>query len=194
VYLTEGNSWNSLSSSPSAPNIFRHHVYMCNWSSGSGISWAICKLAPRCSQITTPAPATVFAGRVPFLPPNQQCQSTEGICCSFALLIYWQLHINILCASEVGGGTAWRNVAAEVGTSGKRDADQSAGDERVGESRSDNRAPATAPTGSSPGWILIELASRMLLESGRDITALPCVIMCAAIFNPFDDIKFFFGL
>ena len=39
--------------------------------SGSGISWAICKSAPRSRQITTP-------GRMPFLPPNQQCQSTEG--------------------------------------------------------------------------------------------------------------------
>jgi len=47
--------------------------------SGSGISWAICKSAPRSRQITTPAPHhSVFTGRMPFLPPNQQCQSTEG--------------------------------------------------------------------------------------------------------------------
>ena len=47
--------------------------------SGSGISWAIWKSAPRSSQITTPAPhCSVFTGRMPFLPPNQQCQSTEG--------------------------------------------------------------------------------------------------------------------
>ena len=47
--------------------------------SGSGISWAICKSAPRCRQITMPAPHhSVFTGRMPFLPPNQQCQSTEG--------------------------------------------------------------------------------------------------------------------
>jgi len=39
--------------------------------SGSGISWAICKSAPRSRQITTPAPHH-------FLRPNQQCQSTEG--------------------------------------------------------------------------------------------------------------------
>ena len=37
--------------------------------SGSGISWAICKSAPHHS---------VFTGRMPFLPPNQQRQSTEG--------------------------------------------------------------------------------------------------------------------
>ena len=41
--------------------------------SGSGISWAICKSAPRSRQITTPAPQhSVFTGRLPFLPPNQQ--------------------------------------------------------------------------------------------------------------------------
>ena len=47
--------------------------------SGSGVSWAICKSAPRSRQITTPAPHhSVFTGRMPFLPPNQQRQSTEG--------------------------------------------------------------------------------------------------------------------
>jgi len=53
--------------------------------SGSGIrwgGWAICKSAPRSRQITTPAPhgptAQFFTGRMPFLPPNQQRQSTEG--------------------------------------------------------------------------------------------------------------------
>jgi len=47
--------------------------------SGSGISWAICKSTHRSRQITTPAPHhSVFTGRMPFLPPNQQRQSTEG--------------------------------------------------------------------------------------------------------------------
>jgi len=47
--------------------------------SGSGISWAICKSAPLSRQITTPAPHhSVFTGRMPFLPPNQQRQSSEG--------------------------------------------------------------------------------------------------------------------
>jgi len=46
--------------------------------SGSGISWATCKSAPRSRQITTPAPHhSVFTGRMPFLPPKQQRQSTE---------------------------------------------------------------------------------------------------------------------
>jgi len=46
----------------------------------SGISWAICKSASRSRQITIPAPHhSVFCtGRTPFLPPNQQRQSTEG--------------------------------------------------------------------------------------------------------------------
>ena len=47
----------------------------------SGISWDICKSAPRSRQITSPAPhnSKFFTGRMPFLPPNQQRQSTEGI-------------------------------------------------------------------------------------------------------------------
>ena len=47
--------------------------------SGSGISWTTCKAAPRSRQITMPAShLSVFTGWMPFLPPNQQCQSTEG--------------------------------------------------------------------------------------------------------------------
>ena len=42
-------------------------------------SWAICKSAPCSRQITTPAPHhSVFTGLMPFLPPSQQRQSTEG--------------------------------------------------------------------------------------------------------------------
>jgi len=49
--------------------------------SGSGISWAICKYALRSRQITTPAPHHLFftGPMMPFLPPSQQHQSTEGI-------------------------------------------------------------------------------------------------------------------
>ena len=47
--------------------------------SSSGISWATCKPAPSSRQITTPAPNhSVFTGRMIFLLPNQQRQSTEG--------------------------------------------------------------------------------------------------------------------
>ena len=51
------------------------------WWGGSGISWTICKsFAPHSRQITIPVPQhSVFRGQMPFLPPNQQCQSTEGI-------------------------------------------------------------------------------------------------------------------
>ena len=47
----------------------------------SGISWAICKSAPSSRQITTatPLPLSFFTGRMLFLPPNQHCQSTEGL-------------------------------------------------------------------------------------------------------------------
>jgi len=46
--------------------------------SSTGISWAVCKSAPRSRQITMPAPHhSVFTGQMPFLPPNQQHQSTE---------------------------------------------------------------------------------------------------------------------
>ena len=39
----------------------------------------ICKSAPRYRQISTPAPhRSVFTGQMPFLPPSQQCHSTEG--------------------------------------------------------------------------------------------------------------------
>jgi len=48
--------------------------------SGSGVSWAICKSAPCSRRTTTPAPHhSVFTGRMPFLLPNQQRQSTEGM-------------------------------------------------------------------------------------------------------------------
>ena len=52
--------------------------------SGSGISWAVCKSAPRSRQITMPAPHhSVFTGRMPYLPPTDsvkalKAQSTEG--------------------------------------------------------------------------------------------------------------------
>jgi len=47
--------------------------------SGSGISWDVCKSAPCSRQITTPTPHhSIFTGRMPFLMPNQQCQTIEG--------------------------------------------------------------------------------------------------------------------
>ena len=47
--------------------------------SGSGISWAICKSAPRSRQpCQHPNHSKFFTRRMPFLSPNQQRQSTEG--------------------------------------------------------------------------------------------------------------------
>ena len=48
----------------------------------SGISWTICKksFTPCSRQITMLAPHhSLFTGRMLFLMPNRQCQSTEGI-------------------------------------------------------------------------------------------------------------------
>jgi len=48
--------------------------------SGSGISWAIMQV---CTSLQTDnhastSPLSFFTGRMPFLPPNQEHQSTEG--------------------------------------------------------------------------------------------------------------------
>ena len=46
--------------------------------SGSGICWAICRSAPHPRQPQQHPTTQLFTGRMPFLPPNQQHQSTEG--------------------------------------------------------------------------------------------------------------------
>ena len=59
---------------------------------GTGISWTICKQsAPRSRLITTPAPHhSIFTGRMLFLTPNQQSQSTEVITLfTSGLLVLW---------------------------------------------------------------------------------------------------------
>ena len=61
----------------------------------SGISWSICKQsAPHSRQITL---SLIFIGRILFLMPNQQCQSTERInvkeskrFSALTLLVGWQ--------------------------------------------------------------------------------------------------------
>ena len=45
---------------------------------GSGICWAICKSAPHSRQPRQHPTTQFFTGRMPFLSPNQQRQSTEG--------------------------------------------------------------------------------------------------------------------
>jgi len=46
--------------------------------SGSGICWVICKSAPHPRQPRQHPTTQFFTGRMPFLPPNQQRQSSEG--------------------------------------------------------------------------------------------------------------------
>ena len=74
--------------------------------SGTGIGWAICKSAPRTKKITMPAPHhSVFTGWMPFLPPNQQCQSTEGIwdaCDVTKKIRKWQTHSDTIADAGVG--------------------------------------------------------------------------------------------
>jgi len=68
--------------------------------SGSGISWVICKSAPHSRQITMPAPhhSVFFTGRMPFLLPNQQCQSTKGISwLLICVLFHWYSIKRDLC-------------------------------------------------------------------------------------------------
>ena len=61
--------------------------------SGSGISWALYKSAPRPRQIAMPAPtAQFFTGRMPFLPPNQQHQITADTQYSMKNAANLQLH------------------------------------------------------------------------------------------------------
>jgi len=45
--------------------------------SGSGICWAICKSAPHPGQPRQYPTIQFFTNRMPFLPPNQQRQSTD---------------------------------------------------------------------------------------------------------------------
>ena len=49
--------------------------------SGSGICWAIGKSTPHPRQPRQHPTTQVFTGRMPFLPPNQQRQSTDGSTC-----------------------------------------------------------------------------------------------------------------
>ena len=67
--------------------------------SGSGISWAVCKSAPRSRQITTPAPHHSFFYRPDALPAAQPTVSKH-----WRLIIVWYssatlLGSDLLCAS-----------------------------------------------------------------------------------------------
>jgi len=56
---------------------------------GGGYSWTLCKQpAPHSRQTTTPTPHhSMFTGRMRFLMPSQQSQSTEGHTCASSLVL-----------------------------------------------------------------------------------------------------------
>ena len=61
------------------------------------------------NHASTP-PLSFFTGRMPFLLPNQQCQSTEGrnISCKFGNLFDCHISPNCRYFGTVGGQTMWR--------------------------------------------------------------------------------------
>jgi len=70
--------------------------------SGSGISWAICV----CTSLQTDnhastPPLSLFTGRMPFLPPNQQRQSTEGSL--IHILLSKKFKLSICVHNEING-------------------------------------------------------------------------------------------
>jgi len=72
--------------------------------SGSGISWATCKSAPRSRQITTPAPTTqFFTGWMPYLH-----QSTDGTLGFLVIYLYFvPVTCDQVCHVITGGGAGY---------------------------------------------------------------------------------------
>jgi len=64
--------------------------------SGSGICWAICKSAPHPRRPRQHPTTQFFTGWMPFLPPNQQRQSTEGDNWYHSVYIVWW-NLNYYC-------------------------------------------------------------------------------------------------
>ena len=81
-WSTQGAVLNVDSGGPREPCIRWGHGSPWKWAIWGQfcISWTLCKsLAPRSRQISMQAPRkSVFMGWMLFLPPIQQCQSTEG--------------------------------------------------------------------------------------------------------------------
>jgi len=68
--------------------------------SGSGICWAICKSAPHADNHAIIPPLSFFTGRMPFLTPNQQRQSTEmhnfyARQRSYSTYMLWQFRLSV---------------------------------------------------------------------------------------------------
>jgi len=67
--------------------------------------------APRSRQITMPAPhCSVFTGRMPFLPPNQQHQSTEGTMAITKKIIFSPTVGDIICSYCSFSSTIYANI------------------------------------------------------------------------------------
>jgi len=62
----------------------------------------ICTLLQTDNHASTP-PLSFFSGQMPFLPPNQQRQSTEGLrlTCIMAIKQWSGQHIRILCSYDL---------------------------------------------------------------------------------------------
>ena len=75
---------------------------------GDGISWAICKPAPCSRQIPHQLLTTqFFTGWMPFLPPNQQRQSTEGLRAHHSALQKWLNQSRCHLGQLVAQGTVY---------------------------------------------------------------------------------------
>jgi len=76
--------------------------------SGSGICWAICKSAPHPRQPRQHPTTPFFTGRMPFLPPNQQRQSTQSkyTFCEKHLTLFFSY--SCLCAFSALTLLVWR--------------------------------------------------------------------------------------
>jgi len=72
--------------------------------SGSGICWAICKSAPHPRQPCQHPTTQFFTGWMPFLPPNQQCQSTEG---KLTIKLTLEIHRVALFHAKIYELTTW---------------------------------------------------------------------------------------
>ena len=93
LYLTHAHPFNSPFSRTTWVGRYQKGNTNLDFTEARDSEWqwhqlGICKSAPRSRQITMPAPHhSVFTGRMPFLPPNQQRQCTEGIVIMYGLQI-----------------------------------------------------------------------------------------------------------
>ena len=120
---------------------------MQRWWDGSGIGWTICKsFAPHFWQITMPTPHHFLRARMLLLPPNQQRQSTDGICCTMLMSVF-----NF-------GIALWHTVSALLGISLTESVASCCGDKLC-----------TFSVWFASHWILISMAVAILCWSVKII-------------------------